>query len=384
MGCSNCDDCENFCTSEITCVDANFTNISVGADATLNDVLEAFDATVVSVVGATGPQGPVGPTGAAGANGTNGTNGTAGTAGARGNAGSNCVIWDSSGASFVAGGFDAESIDTNFQSVTAWNFNKTSKLGYSGTNGTFGNAALWLSAISAGDILQIHQVDDSTKFGIYTVQQSYYYNPIYTFSVSVLVASSTFDANKQYTVSFVKKGDSATTPVGSVQMYAGDFGAPAGWLLCNGNAVSRATYASLFGTIGTVFGAGNGTTTFNLPNLQGRVPVGVGTIPDTLGTVNLGATGGNSLKQINAQELPQHTHPINDPGHQHNVVANNSPTITAGINPAQATVGNLGTSNPTLLANTNTTGITVGNNVSTNTAISLMQPYIGLNFIIKY
>jgi hypothetical protein len=200
----------------------------------------------------------------------------------------------------------------------------------------------------------------------------------------VLVASSTFDANKQYSVSFVKKGSSATTPVGSVQMYAGVSGVPTGWLECNGAAVSRTTYASLFNELGTAFGAGNGTTTFALPNFQGRVPVGVGTVPDTGGTITVGATGGNSLKQITAQEIPQHTHPVNDPGHIHvfngnNGVGNTSATFGAG---AIQNSGTLNTS--TNVVASNTTGITVGNNISTNTAISLMQPYIGLKFIIKY
>ena len=61
----------------------------------------------------------------------------------------------------------------------------------------------------------------------------------------------------------------AGTPSGVVSAYAGDT-APSGWLLCNGSAVSRATYGALFAAIGTTFGAGNGTTTFNLPDLRGE------------------------------------------------------------------------------------------------------------------
>ena len=51
--------------------------------------------------------------------------------------------------------------------------------------------------------------------------------------------------------------------------------APTGWLLCDGAAVSRSTYAALFSAIGTAYGVGNGTTTFNIPDFRGRVPVGV-------------------------------------------------------------------------------------------------------------
>jgi hypothetical protein len=60
---------------------------------------------------------------------------------------------------------------------------------------------------------------------------------------------------------------------GMVAAYAGS-SAPSGWLLCDGTAVSRTTYSALFAAIGTSYGAGDGSTTFNLPDLRGRVPVG--------------------------------------------------------------------------------------------------------------
>jgi microcystin-dependent protein len=66
------------------------------------------------------------------------------------------------------------------------------------------------------------------------------------------------------------------TPVGMMQMHGGGL-VPTGWLLCNGAAVSRVTYAALFAQIGTAWGAGDGTTTFNIPEMRGRVPRGVAT-----------------------------------------------------------------------------------------------------------
>ena len=63
--------------------------------------------------------------------------------------------------------------------------------------------------------------------------------------------------------------------VGLINMWAGS-SAPTGWLLCQGQAVSRATYASLYSVIGTTYGAGDGSTTFNLPDLRASVPVGAG------------------------------------------------------------------------------------------------------------
>jgi microcystin-dependent protein len=73
----------------------------------------------------------------------------------------------------------------------------------------------------------------------------------------------------------------ADAPVGSIQAYGGAT-APCGWLLCQGQAISRATYAELFDVIGTSFGAGNGSTTFNVPDLRGRFAEGLAS-GDTLG-----------------------------------------------------------------------------------------------------
>jgi hypothetical protein len=64
-------------------------------------------------------------------------------------------------------------------------------------------------------------------------------------------------------------------PVGSIQMFAGS-SAPEGWLLCNGQAVSRATYSELFAVISTTYGSGDGSTTFNVPDLREAAPVGTG------------------------------------------------------------------------------------------------------------
>lgn len=74
---------------------------------------------------------------------------------------------------------------------------------------------------------------------------------------------------------------------GMVQMYAGDT-APAGWLMCDGSAVSRTTYPALFAVIGTKYGEGDGSTTFNLPNMRDRVPQGSGARTATNGQIAAG------------------------------------------------------------------------------------------------
>lgn len=84
-------------------------------------------------------------------------------------------------------------------------------------------------------------------------------------------------------------------PTGSILPYGGST-APTGWLLCSGGAVLRTTYADLFAVIGTAYGAGDGSTTFNLPNYTNRVPQGMGTgyvnagLPNITGTVSTNAT----------------------------------------------------------------------------------------------
>src|SRR3990167_1707849 len=96
------------------------------------------------------------------------------------------------------------------------------------------------------------------------------------------------------------------TPIGTVVCYAGA-AAPSVWLLCNGDAVSRTTYASLYSAIGTTFGPGNGTTTFNVPDARGRATVGVGTGAGLTARA-LAATGGAETHALSEAELASHDH----------------------------------------------------------------------------
>jgi microcystin-dependent protein len=88
-------------------------------------------------------------------------------------------------------------------------------------------------------------------------------------------------------------------PVGSVVMWSTTT-APSNWLLCDGSEVSRTTFAALFAVIGTTFGAGNGTTTFNLPDMITRVPRGG----------NPGSQAGSDNLTLVAANIPSHTHAI--------------------------------------------------------------------------
>lgn len=98
------------------------------------------------------------------------------------------------------------------------------------------------------------------------------------------------------------------TPVGMVSPYAGS-SSPTGWLLCDGTAVSRTTYSALFGVISTTYGAGDTSTTFNVPDLRGRTPIGAGTGAGLTARTLAATTGVESVTLTAAQSgLPAHTH----------------------------------------------------------------------------
>jgi microcystin-dependent protein len=113
-----------------------------------------------------------------------------------------------------------------------------------------------------------------------------------------------------------------TTPPGIISDYAGTT-APAGWLLCYGQTVSRVTYSALFSAIGVTYGAGDGVVTFTLPDCRGRVAAGAdnmgGASADRLTTpINgdtLGAAGGSESHVLTEAQLASHQH--NGASHTH-------------------------------------------------------------------
>lgn len=108
-------------------------------------------------------------------------------------------------------------------------------------------------------------------------------------------------------------------PAGKIYPYAGST-VPDGYLLCDGSAVSRADYAKLFEAIGTTYGTGDGSTTFNLPNLQGRVPVGASS------SYSMGATGGEATHVLTPSETASKSH-RHGMSHGHNFT---QPTVNGG------------------------------------------------------
>jgi len=221
-----------------------------GGAAQAGDIIVWNGAHWVNIGKATGPTGPTGPAGPSGPTGPPGANSTVpGPVGPTGPPGTN---------------------------------------GTNGTNGAPGapGAPGVVQAVIAGTNIIVNSTDPA--------------RPIVTATLAGVVTDEVWigpddpiATNPQLEMWFDSDGVDPTTSVtfvGELRMYAGD-APPTNWLFCNGQAIDRTTYALLFTIIGTKFGTGNGTTTFNLPDLRGRVPIG--TNPGGSYGAAAGAVGGS-------------------------------------------------------------------------------------------
>lgn len=147
-------------------------------------------------------------------------------------------------------------------------------------------------------------------------------------------------------------------PPGAVIPYAGS-SAPDGWLLCDGRTVSRTTYAALFAVIGTTYGAGDGKSTFALPNLQGRVAAG------TSSSHPLASKAGADSKNIEVKNIPSL-----------------STAIAVAREQTQSESRDVVQTNYTNKYAFSTSGVRSGD--GTNTAFDVRQATLYLNYIIKY
>ena len=155
---------------------------------------------------------------------------------------------------------------------------------------------------------------------------------------------------------YVKALDSL--PVGVILSFPTTSSAelPNGYMFCDGSAISRTTYSELFSLIGTSYGSGDGSTTFNLPNLKGRVQVGIDTNDTDFNTI--GKTGGSKYLQA----------------HKHSYLR--QPVSYSELNQGATILGD--TSYPAVYKNPNAETDTAGTGNSGN-----LQPYVVSNFIIK-
>ena len=160
-------------------------------------------------------------------------------------------------------------------------------------------------------------------------------------------------------------------PVGAVVAY-GSSTAPKGWLSCLGQEVYRGDYPDLFAIVGTTYGAGNGTTTFNLPNLSGRVVVGQGSGAG-LTARSMGATGGAETHTLTTGEIPSHSHTSNAVGSTLGLMTADGNNTAVGVD-ASAVEPNVYAA-PVALSINDAGGGGAHNN---------MQPFAVLNYIIRF
>jgi microcystin-dependent protein len=163
----------------------------------------------------------------------------------------------------------------------------------------------------------------------------------------------------------------ATPFIGEIRMFGGNF-APRGYALCNGQLLSISQNTALFSLLGTTYG-GNGTTNFALPNLQGRVPVHMGTGAGLSPYVE-GQQGGTEAVSLNVNQMPAHNHSVNSVGN-----GGNQAGPVGNLPAVESTGTSLNYSNAAITGQMSAT--TIGN-AGGNLPVSIVQPYLAINFII--
>jgi microcystin-dependent protein len=385
------------------------------------------------VSGVAGPTGPTGVTGATGPTGVAGPTGATGNTGPTGATGT---------VSLVSPAFTG--IPTAPTATAATNTTQIATTEFVRTE----VANLVASAPAALDTLDelALALGDDANFATTTATaiglKAPLSSPALTGTPTAPTASTGTNTTQIATTAFVAEA----IPAASLQMFAGAITqtvtsgvvtttAPSGWLLCNGNAVSRTTYATLFASISTTYGAGDGTTTFNLPDMRSRMPIGVGTgtgltartLAGTGGveTVILtsaqsgvpahshantasfsGSFSGSAASHNHTQDSHNHTqnshgHAFNDPGFipgVTNIGVGGGGTGFYGRTATQGIfIGDATATNQATTATNQSTSITPAGSISgsvtmsnqPNTAANAasahdnMSPYFGVNFIIK-
>lgn len=143
------------------------------------------------------------------------------------------------------------------------------------------------------------------------------------------------------------------------------------WLEATGQAVSRTTFNALFALFGTTYGAGDGSTTFNLPDLRDRMLIG------SSGTKSPGAVGGSATKTLSEANLPNHTHTIN---HGHNIRRSNTTASSSTLVVASGVSASESTQSGAMVVDFAGNS---GTGSGSNTAFDVMNPWFALRVLIK-
>lgn len=228
------------------------------------------------------------------------------------------------------------------------------------------STGLWIDpTLTYKFVLTLPTAGDPPSSSIWTIDNVV--NPV----AAVLAALSAYEAQL------------GGIPIGGILPFGGGT-VPAGWQLCYGQAISRTTYSALFAVIGTSFGIGDGSTTFNVPDLRSRYPLGADAMGGTpanrvsfsvagITAATVGMVGGSQYAQadtLTAVVTP--TVHVTDPGHAHqenvgqgaagsslvwNIGANNgTPTVAANLNTQTATTAMTITATATATVSTSLTG----------------------------
>jgi microcystin-dependent protein len=162
-------------------------------------------------------------------------------------------------------------------------------------------------------------------------------------------------------------GEPAGVPIGTILAFAGST-PPPGWMAADGTAINRTTYAALYALTGVGYGAGDGSTTFNLPDLGAKFPIGAkGAAP------TLASTGGAATVTLTTAQIPAHDHGASG-SHNHTALGSASVTVASG---AGATPSNSTT------ANTGGTGSHQHTSVGSGAAHENLPPYLAILYIIR-
>lgn len=163
--------------------------------------------------------------------------------------------------------------------------------------------------------------------------------------------------------------------IGTIILFGGNF-APRSWAFCQGQLLAIASNDALFSILGTTYG-GDGRTTFGLPDLRGRAPIGTGSGPG-LPPVQLGAKGGSSAVTLTANNLPSHTHTATTTV---GVSSQNASSEEPAGNVLAAQPGNVFSAASTANGNMGAVATTVAN-TGGGQSFDNHQPYLGLEFVI--